>query len=46
MPYKGLKFRIPEFSDVVVEFVMENGQVTAMTQRDASGEYRFKKKTQ
>ena len=27
IPYKGTKFRIPEFSDVVWEFVLENGQV-------------------
>jgi len=44
VPYKGLKFRIPEFSDVVFEFVMENGQVKALTQRDGSGEYVFPRK--
>ena len=44
VPYKGLKFRVPEFSDVVFEFVMENGQVKALTQRDASGEYTFPRK--
>jgi CubicO group peptidase (beta-lactamase class C family) len=41
VPYKGLKFRIPEFSDVVFEFVMDNGQVKALKQRDASGEFTF-----
>src|SRR5205809_6607163 len=37
IPYKGLKFRIPEFADVIVEFVEENGQITAMKQIDPSG---------
>jgi len=44
VPYKGLQFRIPEFSDVVFEFVMENGQVKALKQRDGSGEYVFPRK--
>ena len=44
IPYKGLKFRIPEFADVIVEFVEENGQITAMKQIDPSGEYISKKK--
>jgi CubicO group peptidase (beta-lactamase class C family) len=39
--YKGLKFRIPEFSDVVWEFVMENGEVKAIKQRGPSGEFTF-----
>jgi CubicO group peptidase (beta-lactamase class C family) len=43
-PYKGLKFRIPRFSDVVLEFVVENGQVTALKQIDPSGVNVFKKK--
>ena len=44
VPYKGLKFRIPEFADVVIEFVEENGQITAMKQIDPSGEYVSKRK--
>jgi hypothetical protein len=44
VPYKGLKFRIPEFADVIVEFVEENGQITAMKQIDPSGEYVSKRK--
>ncbi|HEV8587664.1 MAG TPA: serine hydrolase [Pyrinomonadaceae bacterium] len=44
VPYKGLKFRIPEFSDVIVEFVEEGGQITAMKQIDPSGEYVSKRK--
>ncbi|HEV8292054.1 MAG TPA: DUF3471 domain-containing protein, partial [Tepidisphaeraceae bacterium] len=43
-PYKGLKFRIPEFADVIIEFVEENGQITAMKQIDPSGEYVSKRK--
>jgi hypothetical protein len=44
VPYKGLKFRIPRFSDVVFEFVVENGKVASLKQRDPSGEYVFVKK--
>jgi len=44
LPYKGLKFRIKLFSDVVFEFVVENGQVKALKQRDPSGEYVFTRK--
>jgi CubicO group peptidase (beta-lactamase class C family) len=44
VPYKGLKFRIPEFADVIIEFVEEQGQVTAMKQIDPSGEYVSKRK--
>ncbi|OGD39833.1 MAG: penicillin-binding protein [Candidatus Aminicenantes bacterium RBG_19FT_COMBO_58_17] len=39
IPYKGLMFRIKLFSDVILEFVMENGTVKALKQRDPSGEY-------
>ncbi|HWO02478.1 MAG TPA: serine hydrolase [Blastocatellia bacterium] len=39
IPYKGLKFRVQEFADVVVEFVEENGQIRALKQIDPSGEY-------
>jgi CubicO group peptidase (beta-lactamase class C family) len=44
IPHKGLKFRIPEFSDVVWEFVVENGQAKALKQRDPSGEFTYPKK--
>ena len=44
IPYKPLKFRIEEFADVVVEFVEENGQITAIKQIDPSGEYVSKRK--
>ncbi|HEY6122313.1 MAG TPA: serine hydrolase, partial [Pyrinomonadaceae bacterium] len=42
--YKGLKFRFEEFADTLVEFVEENGQITAAKQIDPSGEYVAKKK--
>jgi hypothetical protein len=41
IPIKGLKFRTPQFADVIYEFVMENGQVTALKERDPSGENTF-----
>jgi len=44
LPYKGLKFKIPEFADVIVEFVEEQGQITAIKQIDPSGEYVSKRK--
>jgi CubicO group peptidase (beta-lactamase class C family) len=34
LPYKGLTFRVKEFSDVTFEFVVENGVVKALKQRD------------
>lgn len=44
VPYKGLKFPIPEFSDLVYEFVMEHGQAKTLKQRDPSGEFTFTRK--
>ncbi len=44
IPYKGLQFRIKQFSDVVFEFVLENGQVKSLKQRSPAGEYIFKRK--
>lgn len=41
--YKGLKFRVPEFADLIFEFVEENGQITKLKQTDPSGEFTFKK---
>ena len=40
-PVKGLQFRTPRFADVIYEFVLENGQVKAMKERDPSGEFTF-----
>jgi CubicO group peptidase (beta-lactamase class C family) len=39
VPYKGLKFRALEFSDVVFEFVLDNGEVKAVKRRNAAGEF-------
>jgi len=41
---KGLKFRTPQFSDLVLEFVMENGRVTGLKERDPSGEVMLPRK--
>jgi CubicO group peptidase (beta-lactamase class C family) len=40
-PWKPHAFRVPEFADVVVEFVVEGDRVTAMKQIDPSGQYTF-----
>jgi len=44
LSYKGLKFRVKDFADVVLEFVVENGQVKALKERDPSGENVFVRK--
>jgi len=44
VPFKPHKFRVKEFADLVIEFVLDNGQITALKQTDPSGEYRFDKK--
>ncbi len=44
VPYKGLMFRVKLFADVTFEFLMENGKVTALRQRDPGGEYVFPRK--
>jgi CubicO group peptidase (beta-lactamase class C family) len=41
---KGLLFKTPQFSDVIFEFAVENGQVKALKQRDPSGEFTLPKK--
>jgi CubicO group peptidase (beta-lactamase class C family) len=38
---KALRFRTPQFSDVIFEFVVENGQVKALKQTDPGSEYVF-----
>jgi CubicO group peptidase (beta-lactamase class C family) len=38
---KGLRFRTPQFSDVIFEFVVENGQVRGLKQTTPGGEYVF-----
>lgn len=41
---KGFAFRTPQFSDLILEFVVQDGQVKALKQRDPSGEFTFPKK--
>ncbi len=41
---KGLVFKLPQFSDLTIEFLVEDGQVKAIKQKDPSGEYTFPKK--
>jgi hypothetical protein len=41
---KGLSFKLPQFSDLTIEFLVENGKVTAVKQKDPSGEFVFPKK--
>jgi CubicO group peptidase (beta-lactamase class C family) len=40
---KGLRFRTPQFSDTVFEFVMDNGRVTALKEREPGGEVSYPK---
>lgn len=41
VPLKGLKFRTPQFADDIFEFVLENGKVTGLKERDPEGEYTY-----
>jgi len=41
IPVKGLQFRTPQFADTIYEFVLENGQVKALKERDPSGEFTY-----
>ncbi|HEV7784547.1 MAG TPA: DUF3471 domain-containing protein, partial [Thermoanaerobaculia bacterium] len=43
-PWKPRQFRIKEFSDVVFEFEVKDGKVTALIQRNPSGEFRLARK--
>jgi CubicO group peptidase (beta-lactamase class C family) len=40
-PWRPHQFRVKEFPDVVFSFTVEGGKVTAMKERDPSGEYVF-----
>src|SRR6185369_14469474 len=44
IPYKERIFHTKEFADATFEFIIENGHVKAMRQKDPSGEYEFKTK--
>ena len=41
IPLKGLQFRTPQFANDIYEFVVENGQVKALKERDPEGEYTY-----
>jgi CubicO group peptidase (beta-lactamase class C family) len=45
IPYKARQFHIKGFGDTVCEFDIQNGTVVALKQRDPSGEYVFKRKS-
>jgi CubicO group peptidase (beta-lactamase class C family) len=38
---KGLQFRTPQSADTIYEFVLENGQVQALRERDPSSEFTY-----
>ncbi len=44
VPYKPLKFHLPEFSDVLIEFVEDNGQITALRQITPAGVFVSKRR--
>ncbi len=44
IPHKPRIFHTKEYADLTIEFIVENGRVTAMKQKDPSGEYEIKKK--
>jgi hypothetical protein len=44
LPVKGTKFRLPQFPDVILNFVVDDGRVTALKQKDPSGEMSYPKK--
>jgi len=44
IPYKGMKFRTKEFSDLSFEFVRESGEVIALKEVSPSGEYTHKRR--
>jgi len=41
IPVKGLQFRTEHFADTIYEFVLENGQVKGLKERDPSGEITY-----
>jgi CubicO group peptidase (beta-lactamase class C family) len=44
VPWRQHRFKLKEFSDVTIEFVIEGGQVKAMTQSSPSGKFTFQRK--
>jgi CubicO group peptidase (beta-lactamase class C family) len=46
IPYKPRIFKIKEFSNMTIEFIMANGKVKSMKQKDSSGEYEINRAEQ
>jgi len=44
IPYKGLKFKVKDFSNMIYEFVVENGKVTSLKEIEPSGVFIFPRK--
>jgi len=44
IPWRPQRFKLKEFSDITIEFVLEGGKVKAMTQISPSGRYTFQRK--
>lgn len=44
LPYKGLKFRVSHNADLVIEFVVENGEVKSLKQIEPGGVFNFTRK--
>ena len=44
VPWRPHRFKIKEFSDLTIEFVLEGDRVKAMTQSGPSGKYTFMRK--
>jgi CubicO group peptidase (beta-lactamase class C family) len=44
VPWRQHRFKLKEFSDITIEFVVEGGKVKAMTQSSPSGRYTFPRK--
>jgi len=44
LPWRPQRFKVKEFSDMTIEFVLEGGKVKAMTQISPSGRYTFQRK--
>ncbi|MGH7521110.1 MAG: serine hydrolase [Gemmatimonadales bacterium] len=44
IPWRAHRFKLKEFSDITIEFVVEGGSVKAMTQNSPSGRYTFTRK--
>ena len=42
--YKGLQFKVKDFSNVIYDFVVENGKVTSLKEIEPSGVFIFPRK--